>query len=385
MTADDMLELIEATDWEGIESARDHVDDSIVETLLPAYWELDDWNKKVAFVNVVQDQAHDDLTAIMLDVLRAPPDPPGEETVELTKAIALGFVDEKHDRFMYYYENRRALQAAVAEVLAARGLEIERYDRVVAAPRKVALPNNATLLEAAQAGDLGRVRELLDRGTPVDDTRSEDTPLLGACMRGHEDVAILLVERGANIAAERVGGQTPIWWAGTQGLRALAKLLVARGANVNARDRHGGTALHNAAQQHGELARDLIGYGADMRARYHDERTPAWFAAYTGNTVAVVAMLDAGFGIDEETAGTTLLPLACREGHADVVRVLIARGADVNGRGKTPLMYAAERGLPMLVEQLLAAGADRNRTHDGKRALDLAGGQRAAAVRALLG
>src|SRR5262245_20461765 len=96
MTTEELLALCQNEDFDGVESARNEVDD--LDELLPAYWKLDTWMPKVAFACLVQDQSHDGLRAIMLDVLRAPPDDDGD-FVELTKAIALGFVDEKYDTF----------------------------------------------------------------------------------------------------------------------------------------------------------------------------------------------------------------------------------------------------------------------------------------------
>ncbi len=396
MDVDVLLALVLAADWDEIESARGSFDDDALVELLPAYWKLDTWTQKVAFVNLVQDHDHDRLHPIMLDILRAPLDDVGD-SVELTKAIALGFMDEQYDRFMFYYENRDALHADVAEVLVAHGMQLAEQPSPppplpLSAPGAEPSDPDAALVTAAKRGDLDRVRVWLDSGAHVDARLSEDTPLLEACVAGHEAVARLLVARGANVSARRVSAQTPLWWAAVHGWIELSRELVARGAAVDQADIYGGTPLLQAAKAHAELSRELIRLGADPRSAYRDGRTPAWFAANDGNTGAVIAMLDAGLGVDEPIAGATLLALACDQNHVALVREVIARGANVDlapttghRAGKTPLMIAAERGFPALVQILLNAGADRDRRFGGQRAIDLATGRRADKIRALLG
>ncbi|MCU0959174.1 MAG: PQQ-binding-like beta-propeller repeat protein [Pirellulaceae bacterium] len=58
------------------------------------------------------------------------------------------------------------------------------------------------LREVARAGDVGRVTQLLDAGTPVDAPgRHGLTALMFAVQHGHLDVVRLLVQRGANVNA----------------------------------------------------------------------------------------------------------------------------------------------------------------------------------------
>jgi outer membrane protein assembly factor BamB len=69
------------------------------------------------------------------------------------------------------------------------------------------------LRDAALAGDVAKVRGLLDAGVPVDAPapRHGQTPLLLAAGKGRLDVVRLLVERGADVnARERFFGQTPV-------------------------------------------------------------------------------------------------------------------------------------------------------------------------------
>ena len=57
-------------------------------------------------------------------------------------------------------------------------------------------------------------------------------------------------------------------------------------------------------------------------------------------------------------AGDSALMLASLKGHAEVVRLLLAAGAEFDHAGWNPLLYAAFDGRLVVVEQLLAKGAN---------------------------
>ena len=73
---------------------------------------------------------------------------------------------------------------------------------------------------------------------------------------------------------------------------------------------------------------------------------------------------------------TPLMKTVCLPQNAEVIRVLLEHGADVNAQdadGRTPLMFAALSGQATYLPILLDAGADPQiRTHSGKRAEDFA-------------
>lgn len=84
-------------------------------------------------------------------------------------------------------------------------------------------------------------------------------------------------------------------------------------------------------------------------------------AAGVGVPSEVSALLERGAVADAvDPARTTALLVASREGHREVVRMLLAVGADVNGRGgaMTPLAAAVLRGHGQVAALLLRHGAD---------------------------
>ena len=106
--------------------------------------------------------------------------------------------------------------------------------------------------------------------------------------------------------------------------------------------------------------------------------TPLMKASHIGNSDIVRSLIAAGAELNARNAdGNNALWLACVGGHLDIIDILVEAGIDIDNRndnGATPLMYAASSGKAAIVERLLARGADVTpETPDGFSALDLAG------------
>ncbi|NEA60384.1 ankyrin repeat domain-containing protein [Streptomyces sp. SID13666] len=86
-------------------------------------------------------------------------------------------------------------------------------------------------------------------------------------------------------------------------------------------------------------------------------------SADAGDVISVARQLELGAAVDApDTGGRTALDVAAGRGHADVVRLLIDAGADLEQRAgeyeeSTPLCLAAIRGHTAVVGALLDAGA----------------------------
>ncbi|KAI5811833.1 ankyrin repeat-containing domain protein [Pyronema omphalodes] len=101
------------------------------------------------------------------------------------------------------------------------------------------------------------------------------------------------------------------------------------------------------------------------------------FAISYGLKNVFVELLDAcGLNIDYDTtlSGSTMLLQACRAGNAEIVRILLERGVDVNlpdGKNGTPLSWACHHGHDSVVELLLQASRiEINSKHEfGRTAL----------------
>ena len=86
--------------------------------------------------------------------------------------------------------------------------------------------------------------------------------------------------------------------------------------------------------------------------------------ARTNNTAAIEDMLDSSPSllIDErDSDGRTLLHVACSDGHKNLAKLCLRRGADINAQttdGQTPLHFAFSAAHTTLAQWLISKGAD---------------------------
>ena len=101
------------------------------------------------------------------------------------------------------------------------------------------------LMAAANRGDVGAVRALLDGGAAPDVTDDAgETPLICAAAdsrHGGQCLSVIdaLLTHGAHIDARNGQKMSPLMFAACEGTPAAVSLLIARGADVNARDADG--------------------------------------------------------------------------------------------------------------------------------------------------
>jgi ankyrin repeat protein len=201
------------------------------------------------------------------------------------------------------------------------------------------------LHQAAEAGDVQRVRLLLKLGVPVNCKGVDNiTALICAARRDRIDAAGYLIVHGADVnAAEVPFGYRPLSGAAQVGDLALVRLLVEAGAEVNYTGAGGGTPLQIAANRDWpEVVAFLLAHGADPNLPDGSGMTPAFEA-----TAGVLRMLvKAGARVNvRDSRGFTPLHLQARYGEASAVEVLLQNGADVNARdarGRTPIEVAEE-------------------------------------------
>jgi len=129
------------------------------------------------------------------------------------------------------------------------------------------------LFEACAAGRLERVAALVAGNPALVGGYSDDGyPALGlAVFFGHDDIAGILMEKGADVNAASLNSQcvTPLHAAAARHNTKLVGDLLARGADPDAAQGGGITALHEAAfHGDGEIVELLLGYGANPPPRW---------------------------------------------------------------------------------------------------------------------
>ncbi|MBI5421749.1 ankyrin repeat domain-containing protein [Candidatus Peregrinibacteria bacterium] len=126
-----------------------------------------------------------------------------------------------------------------------------------------------------------------------------------------------------------------------------------------------------------------IRQGADVNARDADRQTPLAIACRTGNAPLVKALLEKGANPNGKSGELLHTPLmeAAMQGRYNLIRVLIRHKAEINAVDvdcRTALMFAAMKGNPKTVMMLLLAKPDVSlRDEQGKCALDHAKGEEA--------
>jgi ankyrin repeat protein len=115
------------------------------------------------------------------------------------------------------------------------------------------------LMDAAKAGDMEALADLLARGADIT-ARSEKgkSALHYAAANGKLEAAKLLVEKGAELDPRDRDGHTPLMLAAIYGCNQTVQLLVLAGADVNARTPAGTTAKMYAQNNSHPLAAAIL-------------------------------------------------------------------------------------------------------------------------------
>lgn len=295
--------------------------------------------------------------------------------------------------------------------------------------------SDAALVDAVWKGDKDTARKLLDTSANpnardvrypyrLPDKYKPLTVLMIAAYRADLDLVKLLVERGASVNARGstdaflfCADATPLM-AAVGGMRllgsidrisvptlaqlqakvkrryAIVQYLLAHGAEVNAVDALGETALMDAANpgdndtlEAGDAS--LIGLLLDRGAHLEAHDTLQGYTAlmhavqaavYHGRKDNLKLLAARGANVNARTNNwETPLMLAIQD--VSTVRLLLDRGAEVrtiNKQGWTVLMFAVQENNMESVRLLLAHGADVNhKAVDGQTALKLAKGKKA--------
>jgi cytohesin len=197
------------------------------------------------------------------------------------------------------------------------------------------------------------------------------------------DVAKLLIVKGANVnAPSRRGkgslgnGRTPLQIAAELGRKEFAELLIANGADVNLNARYDVTPLCIAARWEGdsgelnrELVELLIDSGAATNRTSKRGCTPLYHAVMGGQKDTVELLVAKGAKVKRESLLPCITSPPFQQSRFDweIAEYLVAQGAEVNirsGDGSTPLHTAATYGPANIVRLYLEKGADVNAKRD---------------------
>ncbi|HNW34255.1 MAG TPA: ankyrin repeat domain-containing protein, partial [Candidatus Ozemobacteraceae bacterium] len=272
--------------------------------------------------------------------------------------------------------------------------------------------NGGILLHVAESPEM--VKLLIKSGVPVEAAGKDGrSPLHSAVARRHPNVAIALLESGADPNHRADDGTTPfrlVQDANEDFLKPLRELMKQRGGiairgealhqmasegnaqgvkelldagtDPNATDEFMRTPLHLAAARGDlEIVRLLVAAGANLHLKQIPEKpgisdmTPLHLSVLNKHAQVAEFLLDHGADIDAVCQGSdTPLVIACRNADQRLVDELLKRNADPNGGTSVsfPLLYAVQTGDLEFVKKLITSGADTGRKSDRGYLVDIA-------------
>jgi uncharacterized protein len=310
---------------------------------------------------------------------------------------------------------------------AVRDDDLALTDKLIRAGADVKAGNRygvTAVYLAAVNGNAAMIERLLKAGVDANVAGPEgETALMTAARTGKVEAADVLLAHGAVVdAREGWHGQTALMWAAAERHPAMMRDLIAHGADVNARSNlekwerqttseprekwlpQGSMTPLLFASREGcvECVTILVEAKADLNAADPDGINPTISALINGHYDVAGRLIDAGADVDlaDKTGRTPLyaavddhtMPYSNRPSpkesdeeltSLDIVKRLLARGAEVNARlktgqpyrtkvdrgndtmlttGTTALLRAAKAGDVVVVRLLLENGADANLT-----------------------
>lgn len=208
------------------------------------------------------------------------------------------------------------------------------------------------LIEAIKQGDKSQVQQIIDTNLQVIRAdASVMSPILLSIYMGKHDIAEILVATGIDLtlheataygASDNVvtilqtspdmintystDGFTALGLASYLGHDDIAKMLIEHGADVNlaSQNTQSVTPLHSATSaKHSEIIQMLLENGADINMAQHGGITPLMQAAHHGDVALVKQFLEYGADVNKVTNdGKTALIYAEEVNAQDVIEIL---------------------------------------------------------------
>lgn len=178
---------------------------------------------------------------------------------------------------------------------------------------------------AAVDNNVEMVRCLVEQGGALIDVVTSDgnTPLCTSIAYDHDNVALLLLELGANPHRANGSHNTPLHSACLNGNAGLARILLGMGADIHARTGNiGNTPLH-CSVRHIKVVQLLLEFGASPNIANNSGQSPLHLLCIQGEVAVAMTLLANGAFVDvKDNQGMTPFDLAVPWYRPDMVSLL---------------------------------------------------------------
>ncbi|NKB64148.1 MAG: hypothetical protein GKR95_19220 [Gammaproteobacteria bacterium] len=194
-------------------------------------------------------------------------------------------------------------------------------------------PDHVTTANSAYAGRIHKavekdnyseVKRQIAKGKINAKDRYGSTPLHIASLNGKEEIARILIQKGAEVNNENSNRNTPLMLASYGGNNAIVRLLIDNGARVDARNQDGNSSLLFAAWQgHLDVVATLISNGTDVNAVDHAKQSALFLASRHNHPALIEKLLMAGASKTIITSGgESAMSVAKRKGYKQIIGAL---------------------------------------------------------------
>lgn len=305
-----------------------------------------------------------------------------DASVDEFAAVLPHVPDEKRDELLLYIVSQRnAPPVDMVRLLIDKGARVNQK-----------VTYKTALMHAAGEGHTEIVKLLLARGAQVNELTGEGNALMLAARAGRTEIVSLLLAAGAEVNAKNRLGNTALIMTAGPSIREMnpppggppilpdseiMELLLAKGADANARGQFGRTALMDANSV--AKVKLLVAHTADANIKDEQGQTALMHAVRRGEVEVVSALVKSGAdaSIRDAKGATALMhalqPVDSYSGaeakkmekrRIDAARaLLLVDSGDVNVQneyGETLLMRAVNLGETEIVKLLIARGANVN-------------------------
>ncbi len=216
-------------------------------------------------------------------------------------------------------------------------------------------------------GNSDIVRLLLEHGASIDAKDSNgNTVLHDAAYNGNVQILNLLLEKNVEVNRQNNSGLTALHFVVQGGCLDAVKLLLSHNASISLQDNDGDTVLHYAAiDGNSEMLSLLLNNKAKIDDLNNKKMTPLHCTVSNKHLAAVKLLLSHNASIDkQDNDGQTVLHYAAENGSANIVKLLLKKedmiNVDIhkkNKAGYSAILLADKNGHHDIVSLLVAHSA----------------------------